>query len=136
MSITRRAACAMIPAGLFAGTDLDTGPASGQYSLTSTPEGELLLSWVEAEPQRTLFISRLSGSEWSPRQVIARDPNLLLNWADFPSICALSRDRLAAHHRQGGCFCQRKVGRTAALPVVVGNVIQIGHVAGKAVGND
>ena len=97
MSITRRTACALIPASLFAATEVDTGPDSAYYSLTSTPDGELLLSWIEADPQRTLFCSRLSGSSWSARQVVARDPQLLLNWADFPSLCALSRGRLAAH---------------------------------------
>ena len=95
--MTRRTACSMIPAALLAREDLSLGTTSAYPWLAPGPQGDVLLSWTESAPERAVCWARFDGRAWSAPRAIVRDPNLLLNWADFPSVCALSGRRLAAH---------------------------------------
>jgi hypothetical protein len=73
-----------------------SGPDSGQPFLTSAGE-EVWMSWIEKSSNgHELKHSRWNG-EWSAPQTIASGVPFFVNWADFPSLLALSENRLIAH---------------------------------------
>jgi hypothetical protein len=78
------------------------GPGSGEPNLASAPDGRIYLSWLEPVDDSThaLRFSTLVGSRWSPPRTITQRPDFFVNWADFPSVIALSEQRLAAHWLQ------------------------------------
>ena len=102
---TRRTFLALAPAAILAGPrqslvqELPTpaGPESGQYRLVGLPDGGAFLTWLDPGLDRALYWSRFDGRAWSRPQVIVRSPDLLINWADFPSLCPLGGGRFAAH---------------------------------------
>jgi hypothetical protein len=74
-------------------------PGSGEPNLTVDGRGRVFLSWIErlADSTAALRMAALDGDRWSEARTIAADRNLLVNWADFPSLRALPDGRLAAH---------------------------------------
>src|SRR5918992_979802 len=78
------------------------GGGSGEPNLASGPDGRIYLSWLEPVDDSThaLRFSTLVGSRWSPPRTITQRPDFFVNWADFPSVVALSEQRLAAHWLQ------------------------------------
>ena len=62
----------------------------------------LYLSWLEHGGQRpaALRFAVLRGGSWGPVRTIVEADDLLVNWADFPSLVALGDGRLAAHWLQ------------------------------------
>lgn len=83
--------------------DCPAPPGSQTPSLAPMPDGGLLLSWVEARPggvRALAFSSRREGSPWSQPRQVAAGRDWFTNWADFPSMAALSDGALAAHWLQ------------------------------------
>lgn len=89
------------PAPLVEALALPSPPRAAQPDLVATPDGTLLLSWVEpmGEAGHRLRFSRLSGDagEWTPPQTIAEGTGWFVNWADTPHVYALPDGSLWAH---------------------------------------
>lgn len=67
-------------------------------NLSTGPDGTILLSWIEpAADGHALRFSQLVDQAWSEPKVVATGDNWFVNWADFPSVVALSRSLRAAH---------------------------------------
>ena len=75
------------------------GVDSREPDLWATADGKILLSWVEkvAEKKYALRFAQNDGSNWSAAGTVAEGDNWFVNWADFPSVIALSDGSLAAH---------------------------------------
>ncbi|HEX6995361.1 MAG TPA: sialidase family protein [Gammaproteobacteria bacterium] len=79
--------------------DVPAGPGSGQARLSGGPDGPLVLSWLEpaGDGMAALRFSVLGGDGWGePRTVVTGD-DLVVNWADFPSVVPITSDVLIAH---------------------------------------
>jgi hypothetical protein len=71
---------------------------SAQPNLASGPGGNTYLSWLEVGKEgKTLKYAVKTNDGWSEPRTIINNENLLLNWADFPSILELPDGILAAH---------------------------------------
>ncbi|HKY03953.1 MAG TPA: sialidase family protein [Blastocatellia bacterium] len=72
---------------------------SGQPNLYVSADGLLYLSWievVEGKGHAVRFAAR-KGGIWSEPRTIIESADLLVNWADFPSLVALPGGELVAH---------------------------------------
>lgn len=77
-------------------------PAEGdtrEPELTTTPDGRVILSWVEkiSDKRYALKAATLTSDGWSETRSVAEGENWFINWADFPSVVALNDGTLAAH---------------------------------------
>lgn len=74
-------------------------PGSGEPNLAVGPDGRVYLSWIEPvdDTIHALRVSELQGRFWSPPRVVTRRRDMVVNWADFPSVAVLPGNRLAAH---------------------------------------
>lgn len=77
-------------------------PAAGdsrEPELTTTPDGRVILSWVEklGDKRHALRAALLDQNGWSEARTVAEGDNWFVNWADFPSVVALNDGTLAAH---------------------------------------
>ena len=77
-------------------------PADGdsrEPDLTTTPDGRVILSWVEklGDKRHALRAAMLDRNGWSEGRTVAEGDNWFINWADFPSVIALKDGTLAAH---------------------------------------
>ena len=77
-------------------------PATGdsrEPELTATPDGRIVLSWVEKldEKRYALRAAVRDRAGWSQAVTVAEGNNWFVNWADFPSVIALNDGSLAAH---------------------------------------
>ena len=77
-------------------------PATGdsrEPDLTATPDGRIILSWVEklAPKRHALRTAVRDQKGWSAVRTVAEGDNWFVNWADFPSVIGLSDGSLAAH---------------------------------------
>ena len=72
---------------------------SREPELTATPDGRIILSWVEKinAKRYALRVAALEQSGWSGARTVAEGDNWFINWADFPSVIALKDGTLAAH---------------------------------------
>jgi hypothetical protein len=82
---------------------------SGEPNLARGADGHLYLSWIETEQGggATLRFSKWKKGGWSEPRRVASGDNWFVNWADFPSLCALADGTLAAHWLQkssGGTY--------------------------------
>lgn len=80
----------------------DSSPAgvdSREPELSATADGQVILSWVEkvADKRYALRFATRDASTWSKAATVAEGENWFINWADFPSVIALSDGSLAAH---------------------------------------
>jgi hypothetical protein len=75
------------------------GADSREPELSRTPDGRVLLSWVEriGEKGYALRFAMRDGANWSPVQTVSEGENWFVNWADFPSVIGLADGSLAAH---------------------------------------
>ena len=75
---------------------------SGEPNLLRGSDGRLHLSWIERGPGRmaTLKYSHWDTGSWSQPRRIAAGDDWFVNWADFPSLCALPDGTLVAHWLQ------------------------------------
>jgi len=80
---------------------LPSPTGAAQPDLVTTPEGSLLLSWVEplGEDGHRLRFSRLSprAKDWDGPRTIAEGTTWFVNWADTPHVYALPDGSLWAH---------------------------------------
>src|SRR5687767_3506813 len=90
------------------------GPGAAEPNLAVAPDGRVYLSWLEPMSGGfALKISAFEGSRWSDARTVRTGRDFFVNWADFPSVNALGRGRLAAH------WLQRTGGATYAYGVRV-----------------
>ncbi|MGD0909355.1 MAG: sialidase family protein [Candidatus Acidiferrales bacterium] len=74
-------------------------PDSAQVNLNVGPDGTTLLSWIEYNDKDIpeLKFSTKKGEAWSPAQSIVKGDDLIVNYADFPSLLSLGGGLVAAH---------------------------------------
>ena len=77
-------------------------PATGdgrEPELTATPDGRIILSWVErvGGKRYALRMATKDDAGWSEARTVAEGENWFVNWADFPSVISLDDGSLAAH---------------------------------------
>jgi hypothetical protein len=80
--------------------DSPAGVGSGEPNLYATPDGRVYLSWIEQSGTKShaLRFAVLAGGKWSAsRTIVEGGEDLLVNWADFPSLTALADGALVAH---------------------------------------
>jgi hypothetical protein len=82
--------------------EADSSPAgvdSREPELSATADGRVILSWIEkvADKRYALRFATRDASSWSKAGTVAEGDNWFINWADFPSVIALSDGSLAAH---------------------------------------
>ena len=72
---------------------------SREPELSSTPDGRIILSWVErlSESRYALRMSSRDQNGWSEPGTVSEGENWFVNWADFPSVIALPHSAMAAH---------------------------------------
>jgi hypothetical protein len=80
-------------------TQSPTDGDSREPELTTTPDGRIILSWVErlGEKRYALRASIRDQDRWSEALTVSEGDNWFVNWADFPSVVALKDGSLAAH---------------------------------------
>jgi len=62
------------------------------------PAGTVVLSWLEPSFEgHTLEFASYSDDEWSSVNSVRDGPDLLANWADFPSVVPVSKNLWVAH---------------------------------------
>ncbi len=77
-------------------------PATGdsrEPELSTTPDGQIVLSWVEKldNKRHALRMALRNEDGWSQARTVAEGDNWFINWADFPSVIGLQNGALAAH---------------------------------------
>ncbi len=74
-------------------------PGSGQPNLYASADGRIYLSWIEPidEKRRAVRFAVRKDGQWSEARTIVEAEDLLVNWADFPSLVALRGEALIAH---------------------------------------
>ena len=77
-------------------------PAPGdsrEPELTTTPDGRIILSWIEKLDAKRYALRTAIRDQtgWSETRTVAEGDNWFINWADFPSVIALNDGSLAAH---------------------------------------
>ncbi len=79
--------------------DSPAGVDSREPELSATADGRVILSWVEksAEGSYALRFAVRDTKAWSTAATVAEGKDWFVNWADFPSVIALSDGSLAAH---------------------------------------
>lgn len=66
--------------------------------LSTTAAGHAVLSWIEpADNGNAVRLSVLEGNAWTTPLTIASSENMMVNWADFPSVTPVSDTLWAAH---------------------------------------
>lgn len=106
MRLARLFACCMLLPGLAAAATVSEWPlpapvGSAQPNLSTAPDGDLLLSWIERRKEgghRLVFARQgIARESWSPPRTIAQGDDWFVNWADFPALQALPDGSLWAH---------------------------------------
>ncbi len=79
-----------------------TGAGAAESNLTVGPDGRVYLSWIEpaADSAMALRFASFDGTKWSTAQTIHSGRDLMVNWADFPSMAAQANGTLTAHWLQ------------------------------------
>jgi hypothetical protein len=71
---------------------------SAQPRLTSGADGRVVLSWLEpTDDGAVLRYAALAGDAFSQPREVVRGSDLLVNWADLPSVQPITADVWAAH---------------------------------------
>lgn len=66
--------------------------------LTTGTDGTILLSWMERrEAGALLRVASFQDGAWSNAVDVVEDPDMFVNWADFPSVTALANGHWIAH---------------------------------------
>ena len=83
---------------IHAGTS-PAGAESREPELSATTDGRIILSWVEkvGSKRYALRFATRDAANWSTARTVAEGDNWFVNWADFPSVIALTDGSLAAH---------------------------------------
>ncbi|MEX2181459.1 MAG: hypothetical protein WD771_05415 [Gemmatimonadaceae bacterium] len=80
-----------------------TATGAAEPNLFTTADGRVLMSWLEptADGAHALRLAvRGADGAWSAPSDVVRRRDLFVNWADFPSVVALSDGRFLAHWLQ------------------------------------
>lgn len=80
-----------------------TGPGAAEPNLFTARDGRVLMSWIEPVDSgaHALRLSVMGpDGTWSAPVDVVRRNDLFVNWADFPSVVALSDGRFVAHWLQ------------------------------------
>ena len=76
-------------------------PGSGEPYLATGPSGRIYMSWLEpADSSHALRFAFLEGNRWSSPSTVRTGRDFFVNWADFPSIHVVDRERIAVHWLQ------------------------------------
>ena len=72
---------------------------SAQPHLAVDPEGQAVLSWLEPAGERgqALKFARFENGSWSTPEQVTAGEDLLVNWADFPSVQPITAQAWIAH---------------------------------------
>jgi hypothetical protein len=72
---------------------------AGEPCLAVSPSGRAFLSWLEPRPRggHALKLATLEGRRWSAPRTVAEGDSFFVNWADFPTLLAVSDTELWAH---------------------------------------
>ncbi|MEX0899623.1 MAG: penicillin acylase family protein [Gammaproteobacteria bacterium] len=80
---------------------LPSGAGAVAPNASNTPDGSLLLSWIEpVGGGHVLKFARMQNREWSVPRTIATGDRWFVNWADFPALVELVDGTLVAHWLQ------------------------------------
>jgi hypothetical protein len=87
------------PALVIRVSDSPTNGDSREPELNPTPDGRIILSWVEKlqDKRYALRYAIRDAKGWSEPHTVAQGDNWFINWADFPSVIALDDGSLVAH---------------------------------------
>jgi len=95
--------CSDAPLGPLVVDELATpaGDFSGQAHLAVTPDGTVILSWLESTTGDGMALKfatlAAGGTTWSAARTLAEGENWFVNWADFPSVVPMNDSVWAAH---------------------------------------
>lgn len=93
---------------------LPVSAVAAQPDLIATPDGRLLLSWVEPQsPGHAMKFAGFDGTQWMPPRTIAQGSGWFVNWADTPHLAATGDGALWAH------WLQKSADATYAYDVVM-----------------
>ena len=72
---------------------------SGQPNLSVGPKGDVYLSWIQFSDEGNTVVkfATKTGEGWTEPQTIVSNENVLVNWADFPSMFEMPDGALAAN---------------------------------------
>ena len=75
------------------------GPQSSEPRLSAGPDGQVVMSWLEArqESGHRLRWASLRDGRWSKPGTVVEGDSFFVNWADFPSVRPVGRHGLVAH---------------------------------------
>ena len=78
------------------------GARSGEPNVSAGPNGRIWMSWLEAvgDSVTALKVAAFNGTGWSAPVTVVERRDLMVNWADFPSVFATGSGRLVAHWLQ------------------------------------
>ena len=96
--------------------DAPAGPQSGEPNLAVDQSGRVYLSWLEraADSTVSLLLSVRDDGQWSAPTTVVSGRDLLVNWADFPSVFVAPSGRIVMHwlqKRPGGKYSYDAVTR-------------------------
>jgi BNR repeat protein len=96
--------------------DAPAGPQSGEPNLAVDQSGRVYLSWLEraADSTVSLLLSVRDDGQWSAPTTVVSGRDLLVNWADFPSVFVAPSGRVVMHwlqRRPGGKYSYDAVTR-------------------------
>lgn len=92
-------ATAIDQALIIRASEAPTNEDSREPELNATPDGRIILSWVEkiGDKRYALRTATRDGNGWSEARTVSQGENWFVNWADFPSVIVLKDGSLAAH---------------------------------------
>jgi hypothetical protein len=77
---------------------IHAGESPSGPRLSTGPDGTVVLSWMEPDASgTTLWYSRLSEDGWQPSRSVVSGVDMFVNWADMPSVTALTATHWVAH---------------------------------------
>lgn len=98
-------------------------PGSGQPFLTTSPDGQVYLSWVEqlAEGRSRMRFAVLGEAGWQLLGTVSEGPSWFVNWADYPTLLPLREGVFAGHWLEKKSNSTYSYGVKLALSVAGGS---------------
>jgi len=83
----------------IAPVELERPPGSGEPNLHATPEGEVLLTWLEpvSDGRWALRLAIRESGAWTEPRTVRESDRFFVNWADFPSSVRMEDGTIAVH---------------------------------------
>lgn len=96
-----RSSATALPAFALDSIASPAGPGSAEPNLAVGPDGKIHMTWLQpGDSGHALRMATLTGKKWSEPVTIRQGRDFFVNWADFPSIEVVDRNRLAVHWLQ------------------------------------